>query len=156
MLNTLIRFYPYIIVFSVFNFVVSIFYFIYGWVIYRKKAQKIKHSNLSPQQKIFLANRNFQNVCYSWIKKFGVRIRNFSFIYLILSEALCYVALWLTGRYLLICRISLFTGVFLLLLWGYLRHFYKKKSKILAEDHKKNLEKALECFDDFQKNNPDA
>lgn len=156
MLSTLINYYPYIIVFSVFNFVISLFYFVYGWVVYRKKAKKIKHSNLSPQQKIFLANRNFQNVCYTWVKKFGAKIRNFSFIYLILSEIICYVALWLTGKYLLICRISFFTAVFLLLLWGYLLYYYRKKAEILAEDHKKNLEKALECFDEFQKRNSNS
>lgn len=146
MFNALINYYPYIIVFSVFNIIISLFYFVYGWVVYRKKAKKIKHSSLSPQQKIFLANRNFKNVCYVWIKKFGAKIRNFSFAYLILSEIICFVAVWLTGKCVLICRISFFTAIFLLLLWGFLLYYYRKKSKILAEEHKKNLEKALKFF----------
>lgn len=148
MLQTLINYYPYIIVFSVFNLFISLFYYICGWIIYRKKAKKIKHSDLLPQQSIFLKTINFKNVRYAWIKKFGIRIRNFSFVYFILSEIVCFFAIKFTGKHILVCRISLFSAIFLLVIWIFLLLYYRKNNKKLAEIHKKNLEIALQNFDE--------
>lgn len=157
MIGTIINYYPYIIVFSVFNIFISLFYFVYGWIIYKKKAKKIQHSDLTPQQKIFLGTEKFKNVRYVWIKKFGKKIRNFSVLYFILSEILCFVAIWLTKKCVLICRISFFVAVFLLLFSLFLQlYYYRNKTAKLAEEHKKNLEKALERFDEIQSEDDSA
>lgn len=149
MLTKLAEAYPYIIVFSTFNFIISVFYYIYGWINYRKKAHNIQHSELSIEEITFLKKIQFQNVKRNWIKSYGLKLRNFSIIYFIVSEMLCSFAVLLSDKYILICRISLFTAIALLLLWIVLLINFKPKVKILEKQHKKNLKKALE---DFNKN----
>lgn len=144
----------YIVIFSIFNFIISLFYCIYGLIIYKIKSNSVEHSGL-PEDTLFYLNRfNFINVQQDWIIKFGIKVRNLSIVYFVLSEALCFAASYLTGKCILICRISLFAAVFLLLFWIFLHFFYyRKTSARLALNHKDNLKIALAKVEEMKINN---
>ncbi len=143
--------YAYEVVFTIFNFGISLLYYVYGFIIYRKKARKIKHSDLSKEQVEFLRNTKFVNVHYKWIKKFGVKIWDFSILYFVFSEIACVAGVYFTKNAVLICRISFFAAVALLLLWIYLLVYYNKKDKEVELQHKKNLERRLKKFEEQEK-----
>lgn len=150
MLNDLIKLLAYAVVFSTFNVAVFIIYFIYDKVIL-KKAKKIQHSYLTVQQISYLKSIKFVNARYEWTKKFGTKVNKFSIVYLILSEIVCFFAVLLSDKYVLICRIALFTDAFMILAWIFLLVYFRKKSKALSEQHKKNLETALKDYRDIPK-----
>lgn len=143
----LIKYIYYTIVFSTFNLAISLVYYIYGWVLYRKKAENIQHSDLTVEQRLYLGTIDFVNVRYDWIKKFAVKIRKFSTAYFILSEIICFVAMLLTKDVILIGRISFAVGFLLFLFWIYLLSYYKKKTAELAEQHKVNLKNKLDEYE---------
>ncbi len=142
---------PYALVFTTFNFAISLFYNIYGWVVFRRKYKKLSHSSLSKAQKKYLSDIKFVNVHRNWLKKYYKKIRNGSFIYFFGSEILCFAAMCLPGankgRCILVCRIALFVDIFLLLFWVFLLFYSRKNGEKLAEQHKGNIKKALEDFD---------
>lgn len=146
MLNDLIKIMSYAVVFTTFNFVISALYYIYGLVLYRKKAENIQHSDLLVEQIVYLGKINFINVRYDWIKRFAVKIKKFSIAYFILSEIICFFAMLTTEKEILIGRISLLAAAILFVLWLLLLLYYRIKTAILAERHKENLNKALEKY----------
>lgn len=147
MMQDLMKIFAYTVVFSVFNLFIFLIYFICGQVILKKKAMKIRHSDLSVDQIDFLERKYFKNIRYEWLKKFGNGEKSFALIYFILSEIICFVAILLTSRYVLVCRVAILIDAILFLVWIFLLFYYNKKNKKLAEEHKENLEKALEKFD---------
>ncbi|MCQ2472017.1 MAG: hypothetical protein MJ147_08275 [Clostridia bacterium] len=147
MMQDLMKIFAYTVVFSVFNLFILLIYFICGQVVLKKKAKKIRHSDLSVDQINFLERKQFKNIRYEWLKKFGENETKFSIIYFVLSEIVCFVAILLTSRYVLICRAAILIDAVLFLVWIFLLIYYNKKNKKLAEEHKENLEKALEKFD---------
>lgn len=138
---------PYVAVFTTFNFAISLFYNIYGLIVFKKKYVKLSHTPLSKDQKKYLTKIEFDNVHRTWLKKYYKKIRNYSIIYFFVSEIICFAAMYWTGRTLLVCRIALFTDIFLLLFWVYLLLDFRKTSKKLAEQHKANLYKALKEYE---------
>ena len=138
---------PYVVVFTTFNFAISLFYNIYGLIVFKRKYTKLSHTTLSKSEKKYLADINFVNVHRNWLKKFYVRIRNYSILYFVVSEIACFAAMYLSGRCVLVCRIALFADIFLLLFWVYLLFYSRKKNKKLAEEHRENMKKAMEEYD---------
>ena len=136
----------YAAVYTTFNMIIALVYNIYGWIIFKKKYAKLSHSHLSQGQLKYLVSIKFVNVHRNWLKKYYVIIRNYSILYFFLAEILCFAATYLTGKYVLVCRISLFTGIFLLFFLVYLIFYFKKNNKILAEQHRTNLDKAIDDY----------
>lgn len=146
MLNDLTKILAYAVAFTSFNLLAFLVYFITGNVIFKKTANKIKHSPLPVEQIEYLEKKNFKNVQHEFVTDFGRRIRNFSVFYIIFSEIVCFIAMLLSEKYVLICRIALFTDAFLVLLMIILLIFFKIKSKKLANEHQENLQKALATY----------
>ena len=137
---------PYVEVFTIFNFFIALFYNVYGWIVFKKRYIKLSHSSLSKDQKKYLSQNNFVNVHRNWLKKYYVIIRNYSIIYFFAAEIICFIAMYRTGRCVLVCRIALLADILLLLFWVFLLFYFRKKSKKLAEQHKENISKALEEY----------
>lgn len=137
---------PYVIVFTTFNFAISLFYNIYGLIVFKKKYVKLSHSSISKEQTQYLSKIKFVNVHRAWLKKYYKKIRNYSILYFFASEIICFVAMYLTGRCLLVCRIAFFVDIFLLLLWVFLLLDFMKNNKKLAAQHKENIIKALDGY----------
>ena len=137
----------YSIVFTTFNFAISFLYFIYGWIIFKKRYVKLSHSHLSKEQKKYLSEIKFVNVHRNWLKKYYKKIRNYSGLYFVFMEIICIAAIYFTERYLLVCRIALVAAIILFLLWIFLLFYFRKNSIKLASQHKENLKKALKDFE---------
>lgn len=146
--NELVRTLSFTLVFSTFNLIISLLYFIYGIVLHQTKVKRTTHSDLSDEQTAYLTKINFVNVQRKWIKDFTKKIKLGSVLYLIFSELICFVAILYTERYLLICRVSLFAAVFLLLFWIFLLVYFNKKNDKLMIQHLENRAKALEGFEE--------
>ena len=148
MLTTnLSNYFSYIVIFTFFNVFISVVYYIFGLIIFGRKSEQIQHTELSDEQLEYLNKIRFKNVKYFWMKTFALKIRFYSISYLILSEIACIVATYMTERVVLICRISFFAAVFLLLLLIFLIFCFRKKSKKLTAQHKENLKTALKDFE---------
>lgn len=144
----LLMIFPYIIVFTTFNIIVALVYGVYG-LIFKKKYVKLSHTRLSQEQKNYLTKIQFINVYRQWAKKYYGILKKYSVLFFVVSEVVFAIAMYLTGRCVLICRIVLFMDIFLLLLWGLLLNYFKKKSKELRTQHIKNLKKALKDFEEL-------
>lgn len=143
MINDLMKIFAYTVVFTVFNLCVFIFYLIAGNVIFTKTANKINHSALPVEQIEYLEKKEFKNVQHEFVTDFGRRMRNFSIFYIIFSEIVCLIALLISERYVLVCRVALLIDIILILIFIFLLIFFKIKSKMLASEHQKNLREAL-------------
>lgn len=146
MLDRLFAIAPYVEVFTVFNFTVFLFYYLYGWIVLKKRYIKNSHTALSKNQKKYLTKIQFVNVQRPWLKKYYKIVRNYSLIYFFAAEILCFIAMYITERKVLICRIALFADFALLLFWIYLVFYFKKKNEELSEQHKEDLEKAIDEY----------
>lgn len=146
MINDLMKIFAYTVVFTVFNLCVFVIYRIAGNVIFRKTAKKINHSPLPIEQIEYLQKIDFENVQHKFVTQFGKRMRVFSILYIIFSEIVCLIALLVSERYVLVCRVALLIDIFLVLLFIFLLIFFKIKSKKLASEHQKKLCEALASY----------
>ena len=137
----------YSIVYTTFNFVISFLYYIYGWIVFKKRYVKLSHSHISKEQKKYLSKIKFVNIHRNWLKKYYKKLRDGSVLYFVLSEIICLAAIYFTERYLLVCRISLVAAILLFLFWIFLLFYFRKNSLKLAAQHKENLKKALDEFE---------
>lgn len=144
--NELVRTLSFTLVFSTFNAIILLLYYIYGAVLYLQKGKRTSHSGLSEEQTDYLNQIKFINVQRKWIKEITKKIKLGSVLYFIFAELICFVAILYTEEYVLICRIALFTDIFLLLCWVVLLVYVNKKDTVLAIQHQENREKALEEF----------
>ena len=147
LLSNFFKFSSYIVIFTFFNVFISLVYYIFGLIIFRRKSEQIKHTKLPNEQLEYLNEIEFINVKYVWMKEFALKIRLFSICYLILSEIACMATILITERAVLICRMSFFAAVFLLLLLIFLIFYLRKKSRKLTIQHKENLQAVLEDFE---------
>ena len=137
---------PYVLVFTTFNFITFLYYNIYGLIIYKRKYSKLSHSVISREEKCYLTEIKFTNVHRTWLREFYLHIRNYSVLYFVASEILCFAAMYLTVKCVLICRIALFVDIALILFSVCLLFYFRKKNKILAEQHEENIKNTLKEF----------
>lgn len=136
----------YSIVYTTFNLVVALVYNLYGFIVFKAKYNKLSHTSLSKHEKKYLSDIKFVNVHRNWLKKYYVNIRNYSILYFVASEIICFALIFFTAKYVLICRITLFVDLGLLLFLIYLIFYLRKHDKKLALEHKENLKKALKDY----------
>lgn len=137
----------YSIAFSLFNIMISVLYYVYGWVVHKRKCETIAFSELTTEQAKYLVEIKFVNVQRGWIMKFCSLIRILSISYLFVSEIVCFLAMFFTREYVLVCRISFLSAALLFVIWIFLRFYVNKKYIKLAEKHKANLKRTLDEFE---------
>lgn len=144
----------YTIAFSVFNIIISVLYYVYGWVVHKRKCETISFPELTIEQTKYLAEIEFANVQRRWITNFCSSIRNLSVSYLFVSEIVCFVAMYFTREYILICRISFSAAALLFIILVFLLFYVNKKYNKLAEKNKANLKRTLDEFEKIKNTKP--
>ncbi len=149
MQGNFLRLASFIFIFTLFNFVISVMYYICSRIILKKAEEALPKSSLTVEQREFLLKNNFVNVQREWTRSLGIKLKAFSKIYFLMSEVLCASLGYMLKDLVLVCRFSVASALLLFIILVGIMIYTRRESKKQREMHLSNMRVALNDFENL-------